>query len=426
MSTTPSTTSTRAFSSSGATENRGRISSNPTLRALLVIVFFTYIAQNMLNVSIAPLSRALGLVEWAIGLAVSLAALFVAMLSQFWGRRSTYWGRRQVLILSLILAFAAGMLFAAAVWAKAAGLIGAVLATAAIVLARGPFFGSAVSAIPPTAQALIAEITPDEQARVRGMSAFSGATNLSIMIGSLVSASLGAWWIYAPVYATPWLVAAALVVAVYAIPVTARRRDHPLPPKMSWTDHRVLPWIMSGMGLFFANGVLQIIVGFIVQDRLHLDPQKALTVTGALLLASAGGAMIAQLLVVPRLAWPPRRLVRIGLSAAFVMFALIAMVDSLLVIGISAFFMGFASGLLGPGYSAGGSLAVGPDEQGAVAGVLHAVGAVTWIFAPVTATTLYGWHPQAPFVLAGILLLISTIVAYLHPLLRARSGKSTH
>lgn len=400
----------------------GKISANPTLRALLVIVFFTYIAQNMLNVSIAPLSRALGLVEWAIGLAVSLAALFVAMLSQFWGRRSTHWGRRQVLLLSLSLALTAGTLFALAVWAKSAGLIGAVVATAAIVLARGPFFGSAVSAIPPTAQALIAEITPDEQARVRGMSAFSGATNLSIMIGSLVSASLGAWWIFAPVYATPWLVGAALLVAIFAIPVTVTRKDHPLPPKMRWTDRRVLPWIMSGTGLFFANGVLQIIVGFVVQDRLHLEPQQALTVTGGLLLASAAGAMIAQLLVVPRLVWPPRRLVRVGLTAALLMFALIALVDSMVVISVATFFMGFASGMLGPGYTAGGSLAVGSDEQGAVAGVLHAVGAVTWIFAPVTATALYGWHPIAPFVLAGFFLLTSTVVSYVHPLLRARRG----
>ena len=176
MSSFPDSDGTRVVSE--APVPAGKISTNPTLRALLVIVFFTYIAQNMLNVSIAPLSRALGLVEWAIGLAVSLAALFVAMLSQFWGRRSTHWGRRSVLLISLTLAFMAGALFAVAVWAKAIGLIGAVVATAAIVLARGPFFGSAVSAIPPTAQALIAEITPNEQARVRGMSAFSGATNL--------------------------------------------------------------------------------------------------------------------------------------------------------------------------------------------------------------------------------------------------------
>ena len=62
---------------------------NPTLRALLAIVLFTYTAQNMLNASIAPLSRALDIPGWVVGAAVSLAAVTVAALSQFWGRRST-------------------------------------------------------------------------------------------------------------------------------------------------------------------------------------------------------------------------------------------------------------------------------------------------------------------------------------------------
>lgn len=421
---------TRSPSSASATSQHdvndsvgpGKISANPTLRALLVIVFFTYIAQNMLNVSIAPLSRALGLVEWAIGLAVSLAALFVAMLSQFWGRRSTHWGRRRVLLISLSLAFAAGSLFAAAVWAKAAGVIGTLVATTAIVLARGPFFGSAVSAIPPTAQALIAEITPNEQARLKGMSAFGGATNMSIMIGSVISASLGAWWIYAPVYLTPWLVASALLVAVFAIPATTTIKDRPLPPKVSWRDQRILPWVLSGVGLFFASGVVQILAGFILQDRLALTPQQALTATGVMLLASAGGAMLTQLFGIPRLNWPPRRLVRVGLTLALAMIVILSFSKSLPVIGSAVFLLGVASGLLGPGYMAGGSLAVTAEEQGGVAGVLNAVGAVTWIFAPVTATALYGWHPMAPFALAGVFLLMSTVVSYIHPLLRARRG----
>ena len=58
---------------------------NPTLRALVAIALFTYTAQNMLNVSIAPLSRALDLPEWIVGAAVSLAAAAVTALSQFWG-----------------------------------------------------------------------------------------------------------------------------------------------------------------------------------------------------------------------------------------------------------------------------------------------------------------------------------------------------
>lgn len=399
-----------------------RITSEPTIRAILAIVFFTYIGQNMLNVSIAPLSRALGLVEWAIGLAVSLAAVAVALLAQFWGRRMSYWGRRRVLLISLFLAVCAGVIFAVGVWAKASGVIGASFATFLVVTARGPFFGAAVSGIPPAGQSLIAQITPDEPSRVRGMAAYSGATNLSIMVGSFVSASLGSWWLFGPVYATPVLVMIAFVIAVVCVPRTPRVADKVLPPKMSWQDPRVKPWVLSVVGFFFANGVVQIIVGFVVQDRLGLDPTHALGVTGWLLLASAAGAMVTQLLMVPYVVWSPGRLVRVGLSVAVVSFSVLSVASQVWVIGFAAFFMGCASGFVGPGFSAGGSLAVRHDEQGALAGLQHAVGALTWIFAPVSATVLYGFSHMAPFGVAAVFLVASALTAWLHPVLRGSRG----
>ncbi|ETJ43596.1 Major facilitator transporter, partial [human gut metagenome] len=70
------------------------------------------------------------------------------------------------------------------------------------------------------------------------------------------------------------------------------------------------------------------------------------------------------------------------------------------------------SGLSGPGFTAGGSLAVTAAEQGGVAGVLNATGSMTWIVAPVTATALYGWQPLAPFVLSLVVLSISTLLAW--------------
>nr|WP_167203024.1 MFS transporter [Actinomyces respiraculi] len=206
--------------------------SNPTLRALLAACLFVYIGQNMLNASIAPLSRALGLAEWIVGLAISCAALFVTVLSRFWGRRSVAWGRRRVMLASLGLALIAGTLFALAVALRSAGVLGAGAAAAVIVLARGPFFGSAVSAIPPTGQTLIAEITPDERSRVAGMSAFSGAIQLSIVVGSLLSSLLGSWSILAPVWATPVCVALAFIIGWVGIP-----REEPRPSPHRGGDH---------------------------------------------------------------------------------------------------------------------------------------------------------------------------------------------
>ena len=423
---------------------------NPTLRALVAIALFTYTAQNMLNVSIAPLSRALNLPEWIVGAAVSLAAAAVTALSQFWGRRSIAWGRRRVILLALFLALTAGTLFSAAVWARAAGYIGAFLAAGAIMAARGPFFGAAVAAIPPTGQALVAEVTPDEASRVRGTSAFSGAINLSVMIGSLVSSALGAWWIFGPVHATPIFVLIALAIALIWLPRdgastrTRRRLPRPtakdtqprqaapssstesadtntasgatttadLPPRVRWTDRRIAPWIASVFGIYFANGVVQITMGFLVQDRGGLPPAPAVSITALMLLANAAGAMLMQLIVVPRLGWSPRTLLRVGMTLALVALACLTIAPSLWALAVSTFAMGVASGMASPGYSAGASLAVSAREQGGIAGVINATGAITWIVAPVSATALYGWMPLSPFLLALSLVALSCACAW--------------
>ena len=402
---------------------------NPTLRALVAIALFTYTAQNMLNVSIAPLSRALSLPEWIVGAAVSLAALAVTVLSQFWGRRSIAWGRRRVILWALGLALAAGTIFSAAVWARAGGAIGAASAAGAVMVARGPFFGSAVAAIPPTGQALVAEVTPDEASRVRGTSAFSGAINLSVMIGSLVSSALGAWWIFAPVHATPLFVLVALGIALAWLPRDgdgsrpARRlpgvardagraghvrpassgpradtsqADAALPPRVGWLDRRIAPWIVSVFGIYFANGVVQITMGFVVQDRGALDPTRAVPVTG----------------VVPRLGWGPRSLLRAGMTAALAALACLSVAPSLWAVGASTFALGVASGMASPGYAAGASLSVSAREQGGIAGIINATGAITWIVAPVSATALYGWAPLSPFLLALALLVLSCACAW--------------
>lgn len=426
---------------------------------------FTYVGQNMLNVSIAPLARSLRLPEWVVGLAVSLAALAVTLLSQFWGRRSVSWGRRRVLLTALSLAVVAACLFSSAVWLRAAGAWGAALTAVSIVLARGPFFGGAVAAIPPTGQALIAQATPSESARVRGMSAFSGAVQLSIVLGSVVSSLLGTWSIYAPVHATPVFVVIALLIGWFGLPddavlprltptvsrpraarflhraasrqvaatadAPAARGDAPpaavqagaaLPPKVRWTDRRVLPWIGAAFGMFFTAGVVQIITGFIVQDRLALDSEQAVPLTAVMLLANAGGAMLSQLVLVPRLGWGPRRLVRVGGLVALVALTCLTVADQLRFLTLATFMVGLGGGMVGPGFTAGGSLAVSEQEQGGVAGVLNATGAATWVFAPVLSTALYGWWPLAPFLLSLVVLALSVTVAWSPVLPRRRRG----
>lgn len=392
--------------------------SNRIISTLVVMVFFTYIGQFLLNAVLAPLSRSLGLADWQMGATISLAAFMVATLSTRWGRLAISWGRKPVLVTALVLATIAGVLFASMTFARVHGWVAAGVAAAGIILARGFFFGAAVAAIPPTGQALIAEITPSEQARVKGMASFGAAINIATITGSLLSGFLAAWWLLAPVYATPFFVGLALLIAVVFLPSSASAQKVATPPRVSFVDRRILPFILAGFGMFFANGVVQITIGYLLQDRYGFSPEGATFYTAWAMMLTAVGAMFAQLVLIRRLGWRPQRLLRTGLFLVFLAMVSLMFKLPLLLLLFFCFVQGVGAGMGGPGYSAGASLQLSAEEQGAGAGVLNAIGGITWIFAPFLSTFLYGYSPLLALGLGLLMVSVSLTVAWVHPLFR--------
>ncbi|MCS4485264.1 MFS transporter [Gleimia sp. 6138-11-ORH1] len=391
---------------------------NRVINTLIVMVFFTYIGQFLLNAVLAPLSRSLGMQDWHMGATVSLAALMVMTLSQRWGRLSVSWGRKPVLVSALVLATIAGSLFALTTYARISGLITAGVAALGIIFARGFFFGAAVAAVAPTGQALIAEFTPTERARVKGLASFGAAFNIATITGSLLSSFLAAWWLLAPVYATPLFVSAALVIAVIFLPTSKGVSKPAKPPKVRFTDRRVLPFILAGAGMFFANGVVQITIGFILQDRYGFSPQFAVYYTGWAMVLQASGAMFAQLVIVKQLSWRPQRLLRTGLFLVFLSVASLMFSLPLWLLLCFSFMQGLGAGIGGPGYHAGASLQFDVTGQGSVAGLLHAVGGFTWIFAPFLGTYLYGYSSVLAIGLGALIVGLSLLWTWVHPIFR--------
>jgi hypothetical protein len=62
-------------------------------------------------------------------------------------------------------------------------------------------------------------------------------------------------------------------------------------------------------------------------------------------------------------------------------------------------------GMALPGYTAGPTLALGPDEQGAVAGLINATNGSTFIVGPLIGTALYAAGPALPVALSSLLCL---------------------
>ncbi|MEZ5087670.1 MAG: MFS transporter [Tessaracoccus sp.] len=193
-------------------ETPTRTSGTPQISLLLATVFLAYLGQMTLNPIIAPLAREVGLAEWQIGVTISVAAIMVVVSSQFWGRRSQSWGRKPVLVLALGLAMVAMTGFAAAAAAGMRGLLTGSVLFVLFVLLRGLGFGSAIAAIPPTAQAYIADVTPDEVTRTKGMAGIGAVQGVAMVGGAVLGGLLAGLGLLAPIIVVPVLLTLALVL----------------------------------------------------------------------------------------------------------------------------------------------------------------------------------------------------------------------
>lgn len=388
------------------------------VRLLLVAVFLAYLAQMTLNPVIAPLAREAGLAEWQIGVVISTAAIMIVLTSQMWGRHSQSWGRKPVLIAALASATLAMLAFAVLAILGMRGLVTGTALFALFVLTRGVIFGGALAAVAPTAQAYIANVTETEQARVKGMAGVGTVQGIAMIAGAVVGGLLAAISIEASIIAVPILLVGGVLIVALGLRREPRTELIPDPPRVSPTDTRVWPFLLAGFGMFTALGFIQVITGFIAQDRFTLDAQMTGIVTGGALLAAGIGMVLAQSVIVPRSRWAPRTLLRVGTVIAAAGFAVLLIGANMTVFVLAIFLIGLGLGIAMPGYTAGASLLMRSDEQGGLAGLIGATTGLTFVVAPTLSTVLYSIDPLLPVAIGGGIMCVVFLFVLLHPRFR--------
>ena len=342
----------------------------------------------------------------------------VVIASQFWGRRAQTHGTKPVLTSALLLGAATMALFA---WAAALGIRGVVVGTALFVLfvlLRGVGFGLAISAVAPTAQTYIARVTDTEETRVRGMAGVGAVQGVAMIAGAIVGGALASFGLLVPLIVIPALLALAALVTMVSLRPEPQRELIEHPARVRPTDSRVWPFLIAGFGMFTALGFFQIIIGFIVQDRLGLDGRMTALTTGGVLLVAGIGMVFAQAVVVPRSGWSPAVLLRVGSTIAVAGFAVLAPDAGLTLLMVGTVLVGFGLGIATPGYTAGPTLLMRNDEQGGLAGLIGATNGLTLVIAPALSTALYGVWPLLPVIVSGVLMAIVALFVFTHPRFR--------
>ncbi|MFZ4841991.1 MFS transporter [Mycetocola saprophilus] len=390
----------------------------PQIPLVLSAVFLVYLGQMTLNPIIAPLSREVGLAEWQVGVMISLAAVCVVLSSQFWGRASLSRGRKPVLVAAMGTAVGAMALFALLAQLGMQGTLRGTALFILLLITRGLLFGLAIAAVPPTAQAYIADVTTTTESRVRGMAGVGAVQGLAMIGGAVVGGALASFGLMVPLLCVPVMIGIGLIAVMLFL---RREQRHELienPPKVSPWDPRAWPFLLAGFGLFTGLGFVQIITGFIVQDRFSLSAGAAAGITGAALLAAGAGMVIAQAILVPRLGWHPGTLLRVGAAVSLAGFLVLIPNAGIPPLVIALFLIGLGLGLAMPGYTAGPSLLMSAEEQGGIAGLIAANNALTFVLTPTLATLFYTWWPPLPLIVSAVVCSAVLVFVFAHPRFR--------
>ncbi|PZO88042.1 MAG: MFS transporter [Sphingomonas sanxanigenens] len=416
--------------------------------SLLFVVMLTIAAGNTALQSVLPaLGRSLHVPDSAVALAFSVSALVWVLAAPVWARRSEFRGRKRMVALGIagftISVTLCGLFLAAGVL----GWIGGTATLAAFICAR-MIYGGFGAAAPPAAQAIVVSHTSREE-RTKALTLLASAFGLGTILGPA----------FAPFFVLPvvGLAGPALIFAAFGglVLILVMRFLSDDPPdghshgaatsypsiggegtgasvvaataegqrgSIALTDPRIWPWMIVGLVSGHAQAMTGQAIGFLVIDRLGLPPVAAQEAIGIVLMTGAGATLLAQWGIIPILDLSPRSLVFWGGAAAAIGCVMIGLSTSLYAISVA---MGIASigfGFLRPAFTAGASLAVGADDQAAVAGRTTSVNGAAFVLGPSIGVGLYeAWGPL-PYLVAAAALLCLTLYATISLRPSARAG----
>ncbi len=372
-------------------------------RTLLFSLVSVGMGFTVLFPILAPLGREMGLSEIQITTIISASGLVVFLTSPVWGRRSDAWGRKRVLLCGLFGFSAGTFLFNSVLYLGLAGILSGTLLFIALIIARVTH-ASVMSASMPAANAYMADIT-DTANRTKGMGAAGAANNIGTILGPAV-AGLAVISLLTPL----WVMAAiAFLNGLFVWRFLQEPPRHKTPAsreRLKYTDPRILPFIIIGIAMFTGMGLVQQTMGFRFQDALGLSASETAQNFGFAMMLSGAASLFSQAVIVQRFNLAPFTLLRFAIPLLVVAFAMMALLETQVWLTIAMMIQGLGMGLASPGFTAGASLAVSPEEQGAVAGVAGSCGPLGFTLGPFIGGALYTLEPTAPYFFAAGLFLV--------------------
>lgn len=388
------------------------------LRTLFLCLVCIGIGQSMLFSILPPAARAIGISPFQVSTIFATSASIWVFVSPWWGRRSDVRGRRPIILYGL-LGYALSMFsLAVVIEIGTAKLLPAMAIYPMLIVARA-LFALLGSGTGPASQAYVAErTTPTE--RTAGVALVSAAMGVGETIGPGIGALLAAVDILAPLYLSAGLAVVSGFMIHRYLPEDGPPVEHsaPRPPRLSFRDGRVAPFILVSASLQAVRATTAITLAFFLQDTLGLSSQQAVQYSGIGFVTMAVAGLVAQLVLVQRLQPTARRMLHAGIPLAVAAFVIFMVAHSYAAYLVALTLLGVGLGLMRPGSAAGASLSVEANEQGAVAGLVTGVAVLGNVFGPMLGTSLYALSPIGPYALNAAIMSASWVLLFANRRLR--------
>lgn len=403
----------------------GPLKMDPKVFGILFAISIVVAIGNTGLMTVLPaISRQIGFQDWMSGAIFSLSALLWAVMSPIWARESDRRGRKPMILLGLAGFLLSMTLCGIVVSVGLYALLPPVVVFVLFLLSRS-MFGLIGSASNPATQAYLAERTTRAD-RTQQMAALAGAFGLGTVVGPFLAPLfiVPGVTLAGPMFAFAIIAGLMLAVVWKGVPEEekpqirdSRRFSRAGETKGLWRDPRLLPFLIYGFMVASCQTAQGYTLGFLVIDKLKIQPMEALGFTAVATGAGALAGLLAQWGLIRMFSMGPRALLRWGAGLAMLGNLITAFSPDYwtVVAGYAVAALGF--GFARPGFTAGASLTVRMDEQARAAGAIAAVNGLNVIIAPVF-VWLYGVFHAGPFALNALILGGLLIYAFRDPILK--------
>ncbi|MPT47451.1 MAG: MFS transporter [Sphingobium sp.] len=388
-----------------------------SIKPLMFSVFVCSMAMMAFVAVAAPIARILGMAPWQIGATMTISGVAWLVMARIWGQKSDKYGRRPIILIGLggfaITYFLLTLFIDGALRTGMASW----LAFAGIMIGRC-LTGFFYAAVPSANTALVADNVPPQQ-RAGALAAIGAANAAGMAIGPGIAGVIATISLSLPLYATAILPLIALTLLWRVLP-----RQQPLatPNKgdMRLFDLRLRrPMAMSFIAMFSVS-VSQVVVGFYALDRLHLGPTEAASVAG-IALACVGISLVISQAALSKLNKSPETMIRYGAIIGGAGYLLTAIATTPPLLWVCYAVMAFGMGWVFPSVSAIAANSVERHEQGVAAGTVGAAQGLGIVIGPIFGTAVYTIEMSLPYLLIGLLLVVSGL--YMARTNRRHEGK---